>query len=118
MKIIYSNIIPFKGFIAINLFGVCFVKKYYKEHTGSPMFKKMLNHESIHTAQMKEMLYVGFYLWYFTEWIVRIFINGWSNAYRNISFEKEAYLHESDKNYLEERDGFAWLNYLDNERYD
>lgn len=29
MKIIYNNIIPFKGFLAINLFGVLFVYSVY-----------------------------------------------------------------------------------------
>jgi hypothetical protein len=44
MKLIYNNIIPFKGFKAINLFGLCFVRK------GMKMFEKDINHESIHTA--------------------------------------------------------------------
>ena len=53
MKLIYNNIIPFKGFKAINLFGLCFVRK--------------------------------------------------GNAYRNISFEKEAYTNENDLTYLTRR---------------
>ena len=51
MKVIYNRIIPFKGFKAINLFGVLFVRE------GCTMREKDFNHESIHTAQMKEMLY-------------------------------------------------------------
>lgn len=78
MKVIYNNIIPFKGFKAINLFGVLFVRK------GCAMSEGDFNHERIHTAQMKEMLYVGFYVWYLIEWIIRLFGKG--NAYRNISF--------------------------------
>lgn len=31
MKIIYNKLIPFKGFIAINLFGIIFVRKEYKK---------------------------------------------------------------------------------------
>lgn len=95
MKLIYNNIIPFKGFKAINLFGLCFVRN------GMKMSDKGVNHESIHTAQMKELLYVPFYLIYFTEWLVRLFMKG--NAYRNISFEKEAYGNEKNTNYLNER---------------
>ena len=49
---------------------------------------------SNHTAQMKEMLYIFFYLWYVVEWIIRLFMKG--NAYRNISFEREAYSNEDD----------------------
>lgn len=44
MKLIYNNIIPFKGFKAINLFGLCFVRN------GMKMSDKDINHESIHTA--------------------------------------------------------------------
>lgn len=46
MKIIYNNIIPFKGFAAINLFGVLFVRNDYKLQVSD----RMINHESIHTA--------------------------------------------------------------------
>lgn len=54
MKIIYNSIIPFKGFAAINLFGILFVRK------GIKISEEMINHEAIHTSQMKEMLYVFF----------------------------------------------------------
>ena len=39
MKIIYNNIIPFKGFKAINLFGIIFVRK------GCKMNNIDINHE-------------------------------------------------------------------------
>lgn len=106
MKIIRNNIIPFKGFAAINLFGILFVRK------EANITEQMINHESIHTAQMKEMLYVPFYLWYIVEWIIRLFMKG--NAYRNISFEKEAYANEDNLNYLQDRECFKWIDYLKN----
>lgn len=104
MKIIYNNIIPLPGFKAINLFGVLFVRK------GCTMSDTDLNHEAIHTAQMKEMWYVFFYLWYLIEWAIRLFKKG--NAYRNISFEQEAYDNQSWLKYLENRPRFAWLDYI------
>lgn len=104
MKIIRNSIIPFKGFAAINLFGVLFARKEARIGTAA------LNHEEIHTAQMKEMLYVFFYLWYMLEWIVRLFMKG--NAYRSISFEREAYANQSNMKYLEKRKRFAWKDYL------
>ena len=58
MKIVYNNFIPFKGFSAINLFGVLFARK------GVKISKKIINHELIHTAQMKELYYVLFYIIY------------------------------------------------------
>lgn len=99
MKIIYNNVIPFKGFVAINLFGVLFVRK------GYCISDKTLNHEKIHTAQMKELLYMFFYLIYIIEWVVRLVMN--RNAYRNISFEQEAYNNDCNYSYLESRKLFA-----------
>lgn len=104
MIIISNNIIPFKGFTAINLFGILFVRK------DAVISEQTINHEKIHTAQMKEMLYFFFYLWYIIEWIIRLFMKG--NAYRNISFEREAYANQYNLNYLGDRKRYAWLNYL------
>lgn len=101
MKIIKNNIIPFKGFLAINLFGIIFVRKDAKKPFG--IYSQ--NHEAVHTAQMKELLYVPFYIIYLFEWIIRLFMKG--NAYRNISFEKEAYQNETNLNYLKCRKHFA-----------
>ena len=66
MKIIRNNIIPFKGFRAINLFGVLFVRG------AAFISEKTLNHERIHSRQMKEMLFVPFYVWYVIEWLIRL----------------------------------------------
>ena len=100
----YNNLIPFKGYKAINLFGIVFARK------GAVLTDKDLNHEAIHTAQMKEMLYVFFYLWYVVEWIVRLFGSG--NAYRNISFEQEAYDNADNPDYLSGRTPYYWTKYL------
>ena len=100
MKIIYNNIIPFRGFIAINLFGVLFVRKKLNAVT--------INHEKIHTAQMKELGYILFYILYLAEFIIGIFRFGENyEAYMNISFEKEAYKHQYDLNYLETRKHYS-----------
>lgn len=97
---IWNKWIPFKGFRAINLFGVCFVRE------GQPMPPHSINHEEIHTAQMKELCYVGFYLIYFLEWLVRLIITP-TVAYRNISFEREAYDNQYNYDYLKSRKRFA-----------
>lgn len=104
MIIIRNNIIPFKGFAAINLFGVLFVRK------DAVISEQTINHEKIHTAQMKEMLYVFFYLWYIVEWLVRLFGKG--NAYRNISFEKEAYDNDDNLDYLKDRKRYSWIRMI------
>ncbi len=99
MKIIENSLIPFKGFLAINIFGVIFIRK------GGVLNEVVLNHEQIHTAQMKELGYVGFYILYLIEWIIRLFIN--KNAYKSISFEKEAFENERNLDYLSNRRHYA-----------
>lgn len=99
MRIIYNNILPVKGFAAINLFGVLFVRN------GVALTERMLNHERIHTAQMKELGYVFFYILYVLEWLYRL--TQPYNAYRNISFEREAYDNEHNLSYLAGRKHYA-----------
>ena len=106
MKIIRTKYIPVRGFSAINLLGVLFV------HPGVYLSQELINHERIHTAQMLEMLVVGFYVWYIAEWLIRLPMRG--RAYSNISFEREAYENMHDPNYLLSRRHFAWRKYLFN----
>lgn len=104
MKIIYNKWIPFKGFKAINLFGVCFVRE------GCTMTPQNINHEKIHTAQMRELGYIGFYLLYVIEWLYRLFFHT-ATAYRGISFEREAYDNQYDYDYIDSRKHYAqWRN--------
>lgn len=105
MKIVRNNIIPFKGFKCINLFGVLFIRE------ECAMTARDFNHEEIHTAQMRELWYVPFYVLYLLEWLYRLTKKG--NAYRNISFEREAYGNQNDMYYLGvRRERFAWKKYL------
>lgn len=102
MTVIRNNIIPFKGFAAINICGLLFVR------TEAKVDSELLNHERIHTAQMKELGYVGFYLIYLIEWIAGLCKGMSSNeAYHAISFEREAYGHEGDLSYLYHRQPWA-----------
>jgi hypothetical protein len=96
MKIIYNDIIPFKGYKAINLFGIVFARK-----SARPLSDKNKNHEAIHTAQMKELLYVPFCIVYLLDWVFHGF------KYRRITFEQEAYAHEDNPEYLEIRKHYA-----------
>lgn len=106
MKIIYNKIIPFgKDFYAINLFGILFAK--------GPCDEVTLNHESIHTAQMKEWGYIPYYLFYCIEWLIRIIqYKGYTRGYFNISFEREAYANQYNIRYLKERRHYTSLHYL------
>lgn len=99
MKIIRNRFIPFKGFTAINLFGVLFARP------EANISETVINHEKIHTAQMKELGYVFFYILYLLEWLYQLSKPG--NAYRNISFEREAYTYQGYNYYLTVRKRFA-----------
>ena len=107
MKIVYNKIIPFPGFLAINLFGILFVRERVI------LTDEIINHERIHTAQIKELLYLFFYLFYFLEWIFRLFQFGFTKeSYYNISFEREAYANQANGIYLKFRTKYAFINYL------
>ena len=113
MKIIRNKYIPFKGFRAINLFGILFVRG------NAEISERTIRHETIHTKQMQEMLYVFFYLWYCIEYVYRVFWYAWKvnkpkakSAYHAISFEREAYANEHDTEYLKNRKSWNWTKYL------
>jgi hypothetical protein len=80
-------------------------KKTYKD------YKKLINHESIHWQQQKEMLGLFFYLWYFIEWFINIFIYG-KRAYVKLSHEQEAYDNDQNLNYLVKRKRYSWVKYI------
>ena len=101
--------LPFKGFTAINLLGILFV------HPGVYLSAELMTHERIHTAQQREMLYIFFYLAYCVDWLVRLTMRG--NAYRNISFEREAYANQRNLDYLKHRRHYAWRNYMKKTTY-
>lgn len=106
MKIVYNDFLPFKGYKCINLFGILFVRN------GTVMSDEVLNHEAIHTAQMKELWYIGFYLLYVFEFLIKlILIRNWHKAYRDISFEQEAFKNENDMDYLLNRKPYEWKKY-------
>ena len=114
MKIVRNRWIPFKGFSAINLFGVIFVRKDLPEEylTNTRWLETILRHERIHTRQMVELLVILFYLLYIIEWLVRLAIcRNAERAYRSISFEQEAYAHQDDPEYLQRRKPYAFLHY-------
>lgn len=65
---------------------------------------RIINHELIHTAQMRELFWIPFYIVYALEWIGRFVCCGNAGkAYRTISFEKEAYKNDQKPNYLSSR---------------
>ncbi|SOD98659.1 hypothetical protein [Spirosoma fluviale] len=73
----------------------------------------LLNHERIHLRQQAELGIIPFYLWYFIEYLIRRLQyrhHYW--AYRNISFEREAFANEHDLQYLQSRRWWSFWSYL------
>ena len=107
MKVVQNKLIPFKGFVAIMLFGFLFTRNKFK------IDKVTYNHESIHEKQMYELLIIPFYIWYIIEFLIRFvrYLNFYK-AYRNICFEREAFGKERDFNYLSDRKHYSFLKYL------
>ena len=86
----------------LNFFG------YFLMHDPSKLDKRIVNHELIHTAQMRELLWIPFYLIYGIEWIIRFLLCfNPEKAYKNLSFEKEAYRFDHDFDYLTGRKPFS-----------
>lgn len=106
MPVVRNKIIPFgKNYYAINLCGIIFAK--------GPCDKYVINHEKIHTHQMLELLIIPFYILYVIEWLIRLVqYKNLFKAYKNISFEREAYTHGDDLNYLRKRPLYNFLHYL------
>lgn len=109
MRIVRNNIIPFKGYRAINLFGILFVRK------DAEIDDVTITHEEIHTAQMKELLFIFFYLHYGIEFLLKMFMYpNFHRTYRAISFEREAYMFEEERDYLLWRKHYKWLEFIIN----
>ena len=64
----------------------------------------LLNHERIHLRQQLELGILPFYICYGLEYLIRRFqYRDHYTAYRNISFEREAFANDQNLNYLKNR---------------
>lgn len=102
MIVIRNSLLPFGRYAAINLFGILFVKN------NIALTPELISHERIHTRQMTELLFIPFYIIYVIEWLARLALyRDTYRSYRSISFEREAYRHASDSDYLKHRRAYA-----------
>ena len=105
--IVAKYLIP-KGYRGLAAFPFVFVK--YPEDKENGIF---VNHEKIHLRQQLELLILPFFIWYLLEYCIRLVQYKNANlAYRNISFEREAYANEKDLYYLKQRSFYKFWNYL------
>ncbi len=97
------KLLPQKGYRAMAIWPVIFFK--YKSLVAD---RQILNHERIHLRQQVECLLIPFYLIYFGEYLFyRLKLKNHDQAYRSISYEKEAYSNEDNPNYLKRRKVFS-----------
>ena len=107
MILISKYLVP-KGYTGITIFPFVILK-----HIDFKSDIILINHEHIHFRQQIELVLILFYVFYLIEFLIRLIqYRNWNLAYRNISFEREAYQNEKDLNYLKSRSFWNFLKYL------
>lgn len=107
MIVIFKYIFP-KPFNGLAVYPFIFLKGNDLKNN-----KVILNHEKIHLQQQKELLWIFFFVWYFMEFLIKLIkYQNRNKAYKNISFEKEAYKNENNLIYLTNRNSYTFLKYL------
>lgn len=138
MKVIYNDYIPMFG-DSMCIYPFVFVRNdCHDKYTP-----RVKNHEYIHAYQQVETLTLSvltvllfaavgvlspwwvlvsplvYFALYATEWLIRWVGYGFNQkeAYKNISYEQEAYMNMNDFNYLDSRTPFSSLNYMFKKTY-
>jgi len=105
--IVAKYLIP-KGYRGMAVFPFILIKYDFDKSNGV-----FVNHEKIHLRQQLELLVIPFFVWYVLEYLIRLVqYQNMDLAYRNISFEREAYAKETELDYLKNRSFFQFLNYI------
>ncbi|REE08104.1 hypothetical protein DFQ09_109170 [Winogradskyella pacifica] len=109
MILISKYLVP-KGYLGITIFPFMFLKTEDLKRNAV-----LINHEKIHLKQQLELFILPFYVLYTIEFLCRLIQNKkWDLAYRNISFEREAYRHEKDLDYLKSRPLYNVFKFIRN----
>lgn len=108
MVVIVSRFLIPKGFRGLTLFPFILVSS--KDLKADAV---VINHEKIHIRQQLELLVLPFFVWYGIEFLLKwISLKDKNKAYRNISFEREAYQNEKDLGYLKRRSFWSFLKFI------
>ena len=107
MVFVSKYMVP-KGFRGITLYPFIFVRELKDKNNVV-----LIYHERIHLRQQLEMLIIPFYIFYLLEWLVKwCYYRNRHVAYKNLSFEREAYQNEANFEYLKHRKWFQFLTYV------
>ena len=105
--IVAKYLIP-KGYRGLTIFPFVFAKAGCDKKN-----EVFINHERIHLRQQLELLLIPFFVWYFIAFFIRLIqYKNCDLAYRNISFEREAYANENNSDYLKQRSLWSFLKYI------
>lgn len=97
-----------RGYNGITFFPFVFLREREMKQN-----RVMVNHEKIHIRQQLELFVIPFFVWYFLEYLIRLMVyKNKMKAYRNISFEREAYANEANPDYLKSRPLWHFRKYL------
>lgn len=107
MFLVVNKYLLRKKFVGITLWPFIVMK-----HEVLKEDKVFLNHERIHLRQQLELLILPFFVIYGMEYLVRLvqYRNAYL-AYRNISFEREAYQNESNLAYLKTKKFWSFFRF-------
>lgn len=104
----WTKLFSFGKADAITIFPFIFLR-----HRGLKSDMMLINHERIHLRQAIELLIFPFYIWYVLEFLIRyLHYKDFHKAYRNISFEREAYAKQHITDYLCQRKPWSFWKYL------
>lgn len=108
MPIVVNKYLIGRHFVGIALWPFIVVKNEVLKQDDI-----FINHERIHLRQQAELLVIPFYFVYLLEYVFRLFqYRDSQEAYRNISFEREAYEMEYDLEYLEYRKPWSFIKFF------
>ena len=108
--IITNSRVPKLFSLVINVYAITLWPFIFIRDEGN---LRIINHESIHLKQQKELLIVLFYILYGMFWLYHfIKLRNKVAAYYAIPFEKEAYENDNNLDYLKNRKFYSWVNYL------
>lgn len=88
----------------INLFGLLLVSG------NKALYEHEINRERIRYVQMKELLFIGWVVWYVLEWMFYLITHIHSKPF--VSLEEEVTFHQDNLNYLSWRPKYAWVYYI------
>lgn len=105
-RFLVTRLCPFRWGFA---FLFCIILRYEDSLEEDPY---LVNHECIHFRQQQELLWIPFLLIYFFHALyIGVTTWSWKRIWKEVCFEREAYEHEHDYDYLSNRRWYSSLQW-------